>query len=200
MKGITYNKEASPHKAQDAQQAASAGPEAMTIAPPAYGIGSSDRDSAGGNGLVFLDNRPESSSQQVLQRMMLRPRQRNVAAVVGVPPGYMDLKAFDKATSYNYDLSSRVGNPGGIYAKLYKKKVFLWWQAPAAQVDDYVYFGNRDEDIKDLQANHQDLKGYTWHHTGYPHEESAGTMQLVPTDEHEALPHVGGVAISQGKI
>jgi len=89
-------------------------------------------------------------------------------------------------------------------AKIYERQVtladgksgrLLWWEYPLAQIDDFVYCGDRDEDI--ASCNHtRSQSGYTWHHAGWPIDEQKGTMQLVPTDEHSNLGHVGGVVIS----
>ncbi|MBN1126825.1 MAG: HNH endonuclease [Sedimentisphaerales bacterium] len=38
-------------------------------------------------------------------------------------------------------------------------------------------------------------KGYTWHHV-----EDGVTMQLVPTDLHQAVRHTGGVAVIKSGI
>ncbi len=80
-----------------------------------------------------------------------------------------------------------------------KKGRLLWWEYPLHQIDDFVYTGDRDTDIRDCNAKMQ-ATGYTWHHAGWPIDEQQGTMQLVPTDEHAALGHIGGVLISKGEV
>jgi hypothetical protein len=120
----------------------------------------------------------------------------------GVPDGYTRLDFFN-STVNKYGkfpgLSGRAVHEKGIYVRVYKGKILLWWEKPACQIDDFVYYGDRQQDI-----DHCDTVmmkgGYTWHHTGQPPEEASGTMQLVPTSEHSVLSHVGGVAISQGRI
>jgi hypothetical protein len=87
-----------------------------------------------------------------------------------------------------------------IYKKLYNGKTLLWWEHPAKCVYDFVYTGNPADDIADCKARYGDLPHHIWHHTGYPHDESYGTMQLVPRSEHEAIPHYGGSAISKGTL
>jgi hypothetical protein len=73
-------------------------------------------------------------------------------------------------------------------------RTMLWWLSPLKQVDDFVYFGNREEDIADLNQYPGGEAGYTWHHTGYPlNNNAAGTMQLVPTKEHQRISHVGAL-------
>jgi hypothetical protein len=91
-------------------------------------------------------------------------------------------------------------------AKIYQKTVtladgksgtLLWWEYPLYQIDDFVYHGDRQTDINDCNRKCE-KEGYTWHHTGWPIDEQHGTMQLVPTDEHSVLGHVGGIVISKG--
>lgn len=133
-------------------------------------------------------------------RYNLRSKQEKSAAggAAGpVPEGYLNLDEFDKKTRYKYNLASRVENSAEIYAKLIEGRVYLWWKNPNKVVDDFVYFGDRDTDISELNRKHGAIAGYTWHHTGHPLNESYGTMQLVPTDEHCNLPHVGGIFISK---
>lgn len=73
-------------------------------------------------------------------------------------------------------------------------RTMLWWVRPLRQVDNFVYTGDRQDDIDDLDATVGSRRGYTWHHTGYPlNDRSAGTMQLVPTEEHRAIAHVGAI-------
>ncbi len=147
--------------------------------------------------------RPKASFKGRMVQLMnynLRDRTPKTTQVKGVPEGYLNLNDFDKATSFRYALASRVGNPTEIFAKLFNDKVFLWWSKPAKQVDEFVYFGDRADDIKHCNSTYGSKSDYTWHHTGYPQEESYGTMQLVPTEEHDALPHYGGVYISKGEF
>lgn len=146
---------------------------------------------------------PKASFKGRMVQLMdynLRDRTPKTTQVEGVPEGYVNLDDFDKTTSYRYALASKVGNPTEIFAKLVNDKVFLWWSKPEMQVEEFIYFGNRDKDIEDCNSTYGSKSGYTWHHTGYPHEVEYGTMQLVPTDEHNALPHYGGVYISKGEF
>jgi hypothetical protein len=139
----------------------------------------------------------------------LRPRSGNyTAAPIGVPPGYVRLDEFNTTVNKNGKYSGIQGKgvkEAGIWVKEHKGKILLWWEKPEHQFDNFFYSGKSQEDIDACYAKlgHQKMEalgsGYTWHHTGYPTEESYGTMQLVPTHEHSALTHIGGAAISQGK-
>lgn len=124
-----------------------------------------------------------------------------------VPKGFTRLDAFNASINKNSKyggLKDRVVNDNEIWVMEYKGKILLWWEKPKLQIDDFVYTGSSKRDIDDCNAQMARQMGnldvrYTWHHTGYPPEETHGTMQLVPTDEHESLTHIGGAAISQGK-
>lgn len=136
---------------------------------------------------------------QQLQPMKLRSAKRKDRSSSGsqrrdAPPGYSPI-----SKSYKSSLRGKVGGSteNEIYYKLYKGKVLLWWVYPLEQIDDFVYFGDRQDDIDDCDS-HRRESGYIWHHTGYPHEEASGVMQLVPRTEHEALPHYGGIFLSKG--
>jgi len=116
-----------------------------------------------------------------------------------VPSGYVSLRTFNSTTNKYGKYSGLVGkavDEDEIYVKIYSGRVFLWWENPHRQIDDFVYTGDSAEDIKDCNAEAGSKSGYTWHHTGYPHEESSGTMQLVPTAEHGILPHTGGAYLA----
>ena len=120
----------------------------------------------------------------------------------GVPSDYTRLDWFNSTTNkYNKysGLSGQAIDETGIYVKEYKGKILLWWADPACQIDGFAYYGDRQADIDHCDTVMR-KNGYTWHHTGEPPEESNGTMQLVPTAEHSVLPHVGGMAISEGRI
>lgn len=118
---------------------------------------------------------------------------QGTTATLGVPSGYTRL-------SNAFLLSKGIeGNPE-IYHTEYNGKKLLWWGNPSVQIDDFVYFGDRDADIRECTRLKGCPSGYTWHHTGCPAEEDHGTMQLVPTNEHSKIPHWGGVAISLGKL
>lgn len=130
----------------------------------------------------------------------LRTRAPKVATVSTVPAGYTRLDVFNASTN-KYGKYSGLKGTGvdetGIWVKEYGSSVLLWWEKPLEQVDDFVYTGKSQEDIND--CNQVKMKaGYTWHHTGHPADEAYGTMQLVPTVEHERLSHVGGASISRG--
>ena len=120
----------------------------------------------------------------------------------GVPSDYTRLDFFN-STKNKYGkysgLSGQAVDESGIYVKEYNGKILLWWASPACQIDDFVYYGDRQKDIDHCDTVMK-KHNHTWHHTGEPAEESYGTMQLVPTDEHSVIPHVGGAAISLGKI
>jgi hypothetical protein len=121
------------------------------------------------------------------------------------------LSQFNATTNKNGQYGGLVAQPvdeDGIYVKVYKGKILLWWKTPKLQIDDFVYSGDSKSDIDQCNADTVlkqrqlglNMSQYTWHHTGCPPEESYGTMQLVPREEHACIPHVGGSAISQGKI
>jgi hypothetical protein len=62
---------------------------------------------------------------------------------------------------------------------------------------DPQFKGNHGSDF--VEANRlaglpETPEGYTWHHT-----QDARTMQLVPSDLHDAIRHAGGVAIMKGR-
>jgi len=140
----------------------------------------------------------------------LRPRRGSSAPPptgAGIPDGYTRLDVFNSTVNkYGGKYSGLVGQPVDeteIWVKEYKGKILLWWTKPKLQIDDFTYFGDGQQDIEACNAEMaQHMRGisgsYTWHHTGYPIEESGGTMQLVPTNEHSSLPHIGGAAISKG--
>jgi hypothetical protein len=62
---------------------------------------------------------------------------------------------------------------------------------------DIVYTASRTKDYgladkaAGFDANKPRPEGYSWHH-----HENARTMQLVPTDLHQAVAHTGGCATS----
>lgn len=139
----------------------------------------------------------------VVQRMdggySLRSRVKKVSTVTqGVPPGYVSLAYFNKNENKygKWPIKGRGVDEDNIYVKIYNNRVFLWWGNPYAQIDDFIYTGSSAEDIKDCNSEAGSKSGYTWHHTGYPHDEATGTMQLVPTYEHQALPHTGGAYLA----
>jgi hypothetical protein len=116
-----------------------------------------------------------------------------------VPSGYVSLRDFNRTTNKygRYGgLKSRVVNEDDIYVKVHLDRVFLWWAYPYKQIDNFIYTGKTAEDIKDCNSEKGWKSGYTWHHTGYPHSEVCGTMQLVPTSEHSALYHTGGAYLA----
>jgi hypothetical protein len=134
--------------------------------------------------------------------------QKTVIVAAGVPTGYTRLDVFNSTVNKNgkyKGLSGRVVAEDGIWVLEYKGKILLWWEKPAYQIDNFIYTGESKGDIDACYAKigHKKMEAlgskHTWHHTGYPAEESHGTMQLVPTDEHESLTHIGGAAISLGK-
>jgi hypothetical protein len=129
----------------------------------------------------------------------LRSRTKKAATTVrGVPPGYVSLSYFNKNENKygKWPVKGRGVNEDDIYVKIYNNRVFLWWAYPHSQIDDFIYTGKSSEDISDCNFEGGSKSGYTWHHTGYPHEEATGTMQLVPTWEHQALPHTGGAYLA----
>ena len=107
-----------------------------------------------------------------------------------MPTGYVQLGFFNSTVNKygKYSgLSGQAVEESEIYVKEYNGKIFLWWAKPLCQIDDFLYFGDRDEDID--ECNKTMMKsGYTWHHTGWPPDEQQGTMQLVPTGDHSVLP------------
>lgn len=124
-----------------------------------------------------------------------------------VPKGFMRLDYFNATTNKNGKYGGLVAqavDEEGIYVMEFKGKILLWWKEPAMQIDDFVYTGDRQKDIDEcnvaLRKDGRNLDArHTWHHTGYPTEQTHGTMQLVPTEEHACLPHIGGMAISKGQ-
>jgi hypothetical protein len=74
------------------------------------------------------------------------------------------------------------------------EKAFVDFSPHAIAEVDIVYTGSRSKDYKlaDKAAGF-DVRpeGYSWHH-----HENARTMQLVPTDLHQAVAHTGGCATS----
>lgn len=126
-----------------------------------------------------------------------------VAPGQGIPSGYTRLDVFNSTINKYGKYSGLSGQPvdeSGIWVKEFNGRILLWWATPTKQIDDFVYTGDSQMDIDACNAATGGIvAGYTWHHTGHPAEESYGTMQLVPTNEHDKLPHVGGSAISKGK-
>ncbi|MET8776241.1 HNH endonuclease [Nocardia sp. NPDC004654] len=64
------------------------------------------------------------------------------------------------------------------------------------QFDPPRFTGNRSSDFTNanrMAGYRQTPDGYTWHH-----HQDGKTMQLVPTDLHDAVRHAGGVAIAKG--
>jgi hypothetical protein len=62
---------------------------------------------------------------------------------------------------------------------------------------DPNFTGNRGSDFVDanrLAGLTETPEGYTWHHT-----QDTRTMQLIPSDLHDAIRHAGGVAIMKGR-
>jgi len=62
---------------------------------------------------------------------------------------------------------------------------------------DPNFTGNRGSDFVDanrLAGLTETPEGYTWHHT-----QDTKTMQLIPSDLHDAVRHAGGVAIMKGR-
>lgn len=124
-----------------------------------------------------------------------------------VPKEFLMLSLFNKSTNKYGKYKGLAGQPVDeeeIYVMEFKGKILLWWKDPAMQIDDFVYTGDRQKDIDEcniaLRKSGLNLDArYTWHHTGYPTLQTHGTMQLVPTEEHACLPHIGGVAISKGQ-
>jgi hypothetical protein len=131
----------------------------------------------------------------------LYPSEKSTEKLSGIPDDYVSIDDFLNTSSakLKYPDLTYSSNSSGIFVKIYRKHLFLWWAEPEYQIDDFVYLGDRDSDIKDCNQICE-KKGYTWHHTGYPHSEQSGTMQLVPTDEHAAIKHWGGVSIAAGKL
>lgn len=115
------------------------------------------------------------------------------AAGVGVPPGYVSLQEFNKTVNIYGKYSGLVSkNYTHIYVKIVDDKPFLWWSNPKKQIDNFVYTGKSADDIAQCNSEQGHAEGYTWHHTGHPHASTHGTMQLVPTAEHESISHYGG--------
>lgn len=131
----------------------------------------------------------------------LRKRGKPASTSSSVPDGFARLDEFN-ASKNKYGQFSGIKGTGvdesTIWVKEYAGSVLLWWEDPYRQVDDFIYTGKSQTDIDDCNAEHGMKSGYTWHHTGYPTDEAYGTMQLVPTYEHERLSHVGGAMISRG--
>ncbi|GIG60587.1 hypothetical protein Lfu02_49590 [Longispora fulva] len=72
---------------------------------------------------------------------------------------------------------------------------YQWVGIPQVEFDP-TFTGDRakDDAIANRKAGIEDTPdGYTWHH-----HQDGRTMQLVPTDIHEAVRHAGGVAIVKG--
>lgn len=66
----------------------------------------------------------------------------------------------------------------------------------SVRFDPPGFAGNHGSDMTDAsrKAGIPDTPdGYTWHH-----HQDGHTMQLVPTDIHDAVRHAGGVAIKKG--
>lgn len=55
----------------------------------------------------------------------------------------------------------------------------------------YQFTANQLQDIKSGSKKIEDL---TWHHNA-----DSGNMQLIPTDIHKAVKHIGDKALSEGK-
>ncbi len=122
-----------------------------------------------------------------------------VSSGAGVPSGYQRLSDFNADTN-KYGkfpgLKGRGVDESQIYVKVVplasgKEVPFLWWANAMHTIKDFVYLESSAQDIKDCNTV-KSAKGYTWHHTGDSMDESYGTMQLVPTDEHSSLAHYGG--------
>lgn len=177
-------------------------PPPTRFGPPAAQVKSAQAKSAQAKP-AHTPARPAIAQRAVVQRMdngySLRSRVKKVStATQGVPPGYVSLSYFNKNENKygKWPIKGRGVDEDDIYVKIYNNRVFLWWANPYAQIDDFVYTGTSAEDIKDCNSEAGSKSGYTWHHTGYPHEEATGTMQLVPTSEHQALPHTGGAYLA----
>lgn len=54
-------------------------------------------------------------------------------------------------------------------------------------------FKDRAADIAAANRRYQAPNGYTWHH-----HQDGRTLQLIPTDLHEAIRHGGGIAVGGG--
>jgi len=130
----------------------------------------------------------------------------SVAKPLSVPSGYTRLDVFNSTTNKYGKYSGIQGkavDETGIWVKEYNGGILLWWESPVRQIDDFAYYGDRQQDIDACYAKvgYKLMQGLgsacTWHHTGYPHTEASGTMQLVPTNEHAALSHIGGMSISK---
>jgi hypothetical protein len=146
---------------------------------------------------------------------------KQVAAPLSVPSGFTRLDAFNSDQNKNSKYPGIKGKltaavEKGIYVREFKVGtnkfgdkcvILLWWEKPAYQIDNFLYTGKPADDIRDcdVQLGYSGKQAlnltcqHTWHHTGEPAQQSCGTMQLVPTDEHEALSHLGGSSISTGK-
>jgi hypothetical protein len=123
-----------------------------------------------------------------------------------VPPGVKRLPS--GRFPANYRFAGRRYNGPGWTAKLQRKYPDGVWFSKEGfpnfgpHADKEVTFprgflGNRTSDF--VQANKlADLprtpRGMTWHHV-----EDLRTMQLVPTDLHDAIRHAGGVALMKGR-
>ncbi len=150
-----------------------------------------------GASLPFLSISNPDPEQRV-QRVETRSKKRKhkapaTASDTDAPTGYVSLTEFNKNQNKYGRYSGLSGrNYDDIYVDIYQDKVFLWWSNPSYQIDEFVYEDTREDDIATCKET-KDEPGYTWHHTGYQHDnQSVGVMQLVPTAQHASIPHFGG--------
>jgi hypothetical protein len=116
-------------------------------------------------------------------------------APIALPAGFKSQPYVDSPSlnQYRNVLANKTGN-----------RWRLWWtNVPTVRI---TYANDRETDFMRARMEFRNKYGSgasesakTWHHTGVPlDDQTGGYIQLVPTNEHQALAHIGVSAVIDG--
>ena len=94
---------------------------------------------------------------------------------------------FDKYTTYDMKLPKEISSIKKRETHMRAATRDLRAQIDAGKIDKSQF---TSEQLQDISAGKPKIKDLTWHH-----HQDIGRMQLIPSDIHKAVRHVGGIEI-----
>ena len=108
-------------------------------------------------------------------------------SVANIPYNSRDLPIFDDVAAYTTTIDHSVSYTTQM--KYATENLSTSIKEGAVDALDFTA-----DQLADIQAGKSKITGYTWHHNA-----DTNSMQLVPTEIHSAVKHIGQASLSEGK-